>query len=60
MTKKAIFRKHGGATRRLLGLDDVRETAQAKPRLKTLVTFETSLQSYLWTTDRGRSRLIKH
>jgi hypothetical protein len=60
MKKTPIVRKHGASTRRLLGLDDVREAAQAKPRLKTHVTFETSLQSYLWTTDRGRSRLIKH
>ena len=29
-------------------------------RLTTQVTFESSCQSYLWVTDRGRSRLIKH
>lgn len=29
-------------------------------RLKTLLTFQSQTQVYLWTTDRGRSRLIKH
>lgn len=29
-------------------------------RLKTKLTFETNNQAYLWITDRGRSRLIKH
>ena len=36
------------------------EAATGKPRLKTSVTFQTSTQNYCWTTDRGRSRLIKH
>lgn len=30
------------------------------PRLKTVLSFEAGCQAYLWTTDRGRSRLIKH
>ncbi len=59
MKKLLIIRKHGAASRRLHAPDDVREAAQAGPRLKTFVT-QTSSQSYLWTTDRGRSRLIKH
>lgn len=30
-------------------------------RLKTLVTFESGSRSYLWITDRGRSRpVFKH
>lgn len=68
MTKKQTTRKHGYAARareisRLLTLDTpghVHEAVQSKPRLRTLVTFENSSQSYLWITDRGRSRLIKH
>jgi hypothetical protein len=35
---------------------------QALPasRLTTQLTFESASQSYLWLTDRGRSKLIKH
>lgn len=62
-------RKHGYAARaqliarRLclqLSATDVAEPSQTKPRLKTCLTFESRSQAYLWTTDRGRSRLIKH
>lgn len=68
MTKKQTTRKHGYAARareigKLLTLEAparVHEAIQAKPRLRTLVTFEQTCQSYLWITDRGRSRLIKH
>lgn len=68
MKKILPLRKHGYAARAQLiarrlclqSLPEVTETAQAKPRLKTLLTFESRSQSYLWTTDRGRSRLIKH
>ena len=37
-----------------------RETASHAGRLKTKLTFETNNQAYLWITDKGRSRLIKH
>ena len=37
-----------------------RATASNAGRLKTKLTFETNNQAYLWITDRGRSRLIKH
>ena len=68
MKKTPTTRKHGYAARareigRLLTLETpghVHEAVQSKPRLRTLVTFENRSQSYLWTTDRGRSRLIKH
>lgn len=36
------------------------QQTQAGARLKTLLTFQSQSQVYLWTTDRGRSRLIKH
>lgn len=66
--KKTTTRKHGYAARakaigRMLTLETpghVHEAVQAKPRLRTSVTFESQHQSYLWVTDRGRSRLIKH
>lgn len=68
MKKTPTTRKHGYAARareigRMLTLGTpghVHEAIQSKPRLRTLVTFENRSQSYLWTTDRGRSRLIKH
>lgn len=40
--------------------ETVENAANGGNRLKTLVTFESESRSYLWTTDRGRSRLIKH
>lgn len=46
-------RKHGARARQL-------QAALPGSRLTTQVTFESSCQSYLWVTDRGRSRLIKH
>jgi hypothetical protein len=57
----SIWRKHG----RHAGLRVVNETAErhdkAQPaRLKTSLTFESAHQAYCWSTDRGRSRLIKH
>jgi len=36
------------------------QQTHAGSRLKTLLTFQSQTQVYLWTTDRGRSRLIKH
>ena len=32
----------------------------SRERLKTLLSFVSDHQAYVWTTDRGRSRLIKH
>ena len=52
MMKKIVGRKHGAKARAAAG-------GPAK-RLTTQVTFQSSSQCYLWTTDRGRSRLIKH
>lgn len=46
-------RKHGAKARQP-------RAALPGSRLTTQVTFESSCQSYLWLTDRGRSRLIKH
>lgn len=43
-------RKHGMCSR---------PVSESRP--KTTLTFETAVQAYHWTTDRGRSRLvIKH
>lgn len=55
-------RKHGYNARRVhLQLEtDTRQAGTPGERLKTMLTFETDSQAYLWTTDRGRSRLIKH
>ena len=47
-------RKHGTKAR----ADQPRDSTTG--RLKTRLTFETSNQAYLWVTDRGRSRLLKH
>ncbi|MBI4375542.1 MAG: hypothetical protein HY549_03740 [Elusimicrobia bacterium] len=63
--KRAIFRKHGYKARlaRLqVNLDqDLRPSPLGNQRLKTALTFQSHSQTYLWTTDRGRSRLvIKH
>ena len=68
MMKKiaGTIRKHGYKARAVANKlclryeTEVRERPQLKARLKTLLTFESSSQSYLWVTDRGRSRLIKH
>jgi hypothetical protein len=68
MKKPTTTRKHGYQARaqiiaRRLCLTtetEVRETPALKQRLKTSLSYEQSCQSYLWTTDRGRSRLIKH
>ena len=69
MKKTNAVRKHGYAARAELierrlrlqyEISPMHETCQARPRLTTQVTFESQRQSYLWTTDRGRSRLIKH
>lgn len=62
-----IIRKHGskspaGLTRRfrLNNDSDIHSAGLSMDRLKTLLTFETDSRTYLWITDRGRSRLIKH
>lgn len=53
--------KKAGLTQRKHGLKARQQPLPAMAqRLTTQVTFETSCQSYLWVTDRGRSRLIKH
>ena len=49
-TTISCSRKHGFKAR----------SAAGGERLKTSLVFESSSQVYLWTTDRGRSRLIKH
>ena len=55
-------RKHGRNAQRVHMQTDVdtRQAGACGARLKTLVTFESNSQAYLWITDRGRSRLIKH
>ena len=62
-----IVRKHGLKARRasaarfrFLTESDAREAGPAAERLKTKLTYEINSQAYLWITDRGRSRLIKH
>lgn len=50
-------RKHGFQAQTV---QNIVEAAINSSRLTTLVTFESDSRSYLWTTDRGRSRLIKH
>lgn len=69
MKKIQITRKHGYKARqavieRWLCLQAPGAETAAAPaagcRLKTQLTFERGSQSYYWTTDRGRSRLIKH
>ena len=61
----AIVRKHGSARRQdrrlMVAKTDTREsTAPQANRLKTSLTFHGEHQAYCWTTDRGRSRMIKH
>ena len=46
-----LARKHGYKARTV---------ALSCEKPKNLLTFETTIQSYLWITDRGRSRLVKH
>lgn len=60
-----IPRKHGFKARaeaRLLVQQDAdtREAGLSSDRLTTQLTFASDCQAYLWITDRGRSRLIKH
>ena len=61
------LRKHGYKARaamidRLIVSQEI--DAMARPsagqRLRTMLTFQSETQAYFWTTDRGRSRLIKH
>ncbi len=60
-TLDSILRKHGNQARvRILNETDARPAAVTPSRLKTSLTFETAHQTYCWSTDRGRSRLIKH
>ena len=42
-------RKHG-----------LKSRPESDARLKTILTFETKAQAYHWTTNRGRSRLVKN
>lgn len=59
-------RKHGLKARAALtGLrrvesGDVREASVPGARRTTRLSFEFNSQAYLWITDRGRSRPIKH
>lgn len=53
---KKIARKHGARAR----AEAAAASGTPMKRLTTQVTFQSSAQCYLWTTDRGRSRLIKH
>jgi hypothetical protein len=56
-----IPRKHGRIPKLRILTETHGQTAPAAPtRLKTSLTFETAHQTYCWSTDRGRSRLIKH
>lgn len=56
-----ILRKHGHQSRLRINNEIDTGNAAAKPsRLKTSLTFEIAHQTYCWSTDRGRSRLIKH
>lgn len=64
--KNPSYRKHGYKARQAkienwLNVES-RSTTElaARPRLKTSLTFQSAEERYLWTTDRGRSRLIKH
>ena len=54
--KKTTLRRHGYAAKAAALV----EACPSTPRLKTSVTFQANTQNYCWTTDRGRSRLIKH
>jgi len=55
-----VWRKHGRQARPTMTREtDTRGSAPVE-RLKTSLTFKIEHQAYLWTTDRGRSRLIKH
>lgn len=57
----SILRKHGHQARlRIVNETDTRSAATTPSRLKTSLTFETAHQTYCWSTDRGRSRVIKH
>ncbi|MBI3552282.1 MAG: hypothetical protein HY077_07170 [Elusimicrobia bacterium] len=57
----SIWRKHGHQARlRVFEGTDLRGGAPQSSRLKTSLTFESAHQAYCWSTDRGRSRLIKH
>lgn len=67
-TTAVTVRKHGYKARRmeLLARPHLDSESGVSPRsfsgerLKTRLAFETNSQAYLWITDRGRSRLIKH
>ena len=59
--KATTERKHGMKAREAAAeASRFRVNADSDGRLKTTLTFETNSQAYLWITDRGRSRLIKH
>ena len=53
-------RKHGLNARMRVCRDS--QTHQAGPGARHTVTlaFDSQIQTYLWITDRGRSRLVKH
>jgi hypothetical protein len=53
--KKISARKHGYNARKALI-----ERWISLPGKSSQVTFESSSQSYCWTTERSRARLIKH
>lgn len=61
-------RKHGTRARlaaqknewRIHSSCDTRESGLSGERLRTKLTFETNTQAYLWITDRGRAKLVKH
>ena len=68
MKKIETTRKHGYKARaaqigRWLCIQTEKDSSDAPSlghRLKRELTFRSSSQSYVWVTDRGRSRLIKH
>ena len=59
-----IPRKHGREARlaavRARTTCESREGTPAAARLNTHLTYEANCEAYLWITDRGRSRLLKH
>lgn len=56
-----LSRRHGRRGARMIAKSDTRESSAPQAnRLKTSLTFRSEHQAYLWVTDRGRSRLIKH
>ncbi|MBI5630895.1 MAG: hypothetical protein HY921_08430 [Elusimicrobia bacterium] len=55
------MRKHGSKARLAMREErDIHCSSWPADRVKRKLTYESQTESYLWITDRGRSRLIKH